>query len=154
MRSFPLLAKAGHPYFELLTAANPLTHYPREAGKDLDYFMVAGYEPDRVCVARDYLAPIFRKYRGVWAGPKWTFGIGPLPAEQVPHYYARSQIALNPLHRSLVAAPMEVSQRTFAAAACGAFVLTDRTPVTARFFGDDELAAVDGPSEFRAAFDH
>ena len=116
--------------------------------------MVAGYEPDRVRVAADYLEPIFGHHFGLWAGPRWSFGAGPVDPRRTRALYARARVAVNPLHRALVASAMDISQRTFAAAGCGAFVLTDRTPATERFFATNEIHATTGPGEFQEAFEH
>lgn len=147
-------AAAGAPVLHLPAAANPFTHRPLAGARDLDFFMVAAREADRVAVAHAYLRRIFREGFGLWAGPGWSFGEGPIAAAETPAFYARARIALNPLHRMLVAGPLEISQRTFAAGACGAFVLTDRTPVTGDFFAADELVAVDSAGAFGEAFDH
>ena len=145
---------AGVPVLHLPTAANPFTHRPLASVRDLDYFMVATREIERVVVAHAYLPAVFREWYGLWAGPGWSFGAAAVPPADTPPLYARARVALNPLHRTLVSGPAEISQRTFAAAACGAFVLTDRTGVTGDFFSEDELVAVDGPAAFVAAFAH
>ena len=150
---YPEWRQAGIPYLELCSGFNPIVHWPQNRQRDLDYFMVAGYEPDRVRVAADYLEPIFRRYFGLWAG-RWQFGTGPLAPARTRTLYARARIAVNPLHRAIVADPMDISQRTFAAAACGTFVLTDRTPITSRFFAPSELVATTGTHEFQEAFEH
>jgi hypothetical protein len=146
--------EAGIPYCELCSGFNPIIHWPQAGKRDIDYFMVAGYEPDRVHVAADYLEPVFRRYFGLWAGPRWRFGLGPLEPAETRALYARARIAVNPLHRAIVASAMDISQRTFAAVACGTFVLTDKTPVTNRFFASDELVTTTGVREFQDAFDH
>jgi hypothetical protein len=150
----PEWRQAGIPYLEWCSGFNPLIHWPQARPRDLDFFMVAGYEPDRVQVAADYLEPIFRRHFGLWAGPRWRFGAGPLDPPRTRAFYARARIAINPLHRAIVAKAMDISQRTFAAAACGTFVLTDQTPVTERFFAADEIVATTGPREFQEAFEH
>ena len=145
---------AGFPYLEVPLAFDPLVHHPVAAEKDLDYFMVASLEPHRPATAHEYLAPLMRRFFGLWAGPGWPFGAGRLAQEDTPGYYARARIAPNPLRPGLVAHPADLTQRTFAATACGAFVLTLKTPITERFFAADELIAVEGAPAFGAAFDH
>ena len=135
--------QAGIPYLEWCSGFNPIIHWPQAKPRDLDFFMVAGYEPDRVRVAADYLEPIFSHHFGLWAGPRWSFGAVLVDPQRTRALYARARVA-NPLHRALVASAMDISQRTFAAAGCGAFVLTDRTPATERFFATDENLRHDG----------
>ena len=151
---FPEWLDAGFPWVELPLAANPLVHYPVDGAKDLDYFMVASSERHKLGVAMDYMKEILARYYGLWAGRGWSFGEGPIEPVLTPRFYARTRIAPNPLHPGLVAHPADITQRTFAATACGAFVITLETPITDRFFADDELVAVRGPREFLDAFEH
>ncbi len=142
------------PYFEFLSGVEPRIHHPVDATRDLDYFIVSAPDPRRPATALEYLAPIMENYYGVWAGPGWEFGEGRLAPADTPAFYGRARIAPNPLHPHLVRRPGDITHRTFAAAACGAFVITDRTPITTRFFSDDELTTVTGPEEFREAFEY
>ena len=144
----------GFPYFEFLPGVDPRVHHPVETVRDLDYFMVSSPDPRRPATAVEYMAPIMERYFGIWAGPGWEFGEGRIAPADTPAFYGRARIAPNPLHPHLVERPGDITHRTFAAVACGAFVLTDRTPITSRFFDEDELVSVAGAEQFQAAFDH
>jgi len=56
------------------------------------------------------------------------------------------------LARFLIQFPSEITERAFSATACGAFLITDLTPVTAQFYAADEMIAIDGSKEFIDTF--
>ena len=147
--------QAGFKYLTLPNACNPIDHYPLPENKDLDYFMATSHGIERVEITWQYLKPIFKRYYGLWAGgSRWGFGIDFIPSEQMPSFYARTRIAPNPLMPYLIQYPMEICDRTFSAAACGIFQITNWTPVTDRFFTTDELTQVRTPVEFLQTFEY
>lgn len=147
-------ADAGFQYLSLPHGCNPIYQYPREGPRDLDYFMATSYGPERVELTYQYLGPIFKKHHGMWAGPGWGFGLGPVDRTQLPGLYARAKIVPNPLARFLIRYPSEITERAFSAAACGAFQITDWTPVTGKFYSPDELITVHGSEEFLDRFSY
>lgn len=148
----PEWVDAGFSYLELPHGCNPLYQYPREGEKEYDYFMATSFGPERVKMTWDYMKPIFEQYRGAWAGPGWSFGLGILDNEKLPEYYARTKIVPNPMGAFLINYPMEISERAFSSLACGAFQIADWTPITEKFFSPDELIQVRGREEFLEAF--
>lgn len=144
----------GFQYLSLPHGCNPIYHYPREAGKDFDYFMATSYGPERMKLTWQYLKPVFKRYHGLWAGPGWGFGLGPIGSAQLPELYARARIIPNPLARFLIAYPSEITERAFSAIACGAFQITDWTPVTESFYSPNELVTVRSRKEFAEKFDY
>lgn len=152
-RFWPEWEQSGFKYLSLPHGCNPIYHYPRSAIRDLDYFMATSFGPERVELTWKYLKPIFQKYNGLWGGPGWGFGLGYIKSEHLPDLYARAKIVPNPLARFLVRYPSEITERAFSATACGAFQITDWTPVTERFYKPDELVTVRGEREFLEKFD-
>jgi len=151
---FPEWAAAGFKYLALPNACNPFIHYPVAGTKDLDFFIAASYGPERLEITWRYLKPVFRRYHGLLAGPGWGYGAGPVPPTELRLFYSRSKIAPNPLASFLMKHPMEVTERTFSASACGAFVITNPTPITSRFFSEQELTCVKDEKQFLEAFSH
>lgn len=147
-------AQAGFEYLPLPNGSNPLRHYPVDSVKDVDYFMVTSWGPQRARITRRYLKPIFKDYHGIWAGAGWGFGEGFVAPDELRGYYARARVAPNPLMPYLVRFPAETTERSFTAPACGAFQITNSTPVTHRFFTGEELVCVKNEKEFIAAFAH
>ncbi|MCL5126493.1 MAG: glycosyltransferase [Deltaproteobacteria bacterium] len=144
----------GFQYLSLPHGCNPIYQYPRESAKDFDYFMATSYGPERVKLTWQYLKPILENYYGLWAGPNWGFGLGPLNSTQLPDLYAQARIVPNPLARFLIDYPSEITERAFSATACGAFQITDWTPVTERFYSPNELVTVRSRKEFIEKFDY
>lgn len=144
----------GFQYLSLPHGCNPIYQYPREAARDLDYFMATSYGPERVDLTWEYLKPIFEKYHGLWAGPDWGFGLGPIESNQLPDLYARARIVPNPLARFLINYPSEITERAFSATACGVFQITDWTPVTEVFYTPNELVTVRNSDEFLEKYDY
>jgi hypothetical protein len=145
---------AGFRYLWLPNACNPFRHFPECGKKEFDYFMVTSYGTDRVRVTRKYLKSIFENYYGLWAGEGWGFGEGYIEPNKLRLYYARTRIALNPLQNYLIRFPSETTERSFSAIACGAFQITNRTPVTNLFFSSDELCCVDNDVDFLDCFEY
>jgi hypothetical protein len=145
---------AGFQYLSLPHGCNPIYHYPRKAVKDLDYFMVATSQPERVLLTWNYLKPVMEKYYGLWGGAKWGFGAGSLTSEQLPGLYARTKIAPAPLMPFLIEFPAEITERSFSSIASGAFLITNWTPVTDRFYSPKELVTVRDKNEFLEKFNY
>lgn len=145
---------AGFRYLCLPFAANPFKHYPREAEKIYDYFMVTSFGYERAFLTYQYIQPIFKKYHGLWAGTDWRFGMGPIPTEETPHYRAQAKIILNPLQHYNRNFAADITERAFTAAACGAFQITNQSPITHLFFNEDELVCAKSPAEFNRLFDY
>jgi hypothetical protein len=145
---------SGFKFLSLPHGCNPLYHYPREGNREFDFFMATSYGPERVEITWKYLKPIFKKYRGLWAGPGWGFGMGGMRSDELPSLYARSKIVPNPLARFLIQFPSEITERAFSATACGAFQISDWTPVTDRFFAPDEFLCVRGEKDFLEKFNY
>lgn len=135
-------------------ACNPFNDYPRDEPRRLDYFMAASMTDDRVDVAYRSLRPVLARYRGLWAGPRWGFGVHGVPPLEMPARYAQARIALSPLVAFVRAYAAELTHRVYAAAGCGAFQLTMTTAATARHFRDDELAQAASPADYARQFDH
>ena len=142
----------GFRYFSIPCAANPFRHFPVQAHKDLDYAVVTSCSAERIRVSHEFLLPIIKQYHGIWAGNSWGFGAGVLAGDQLNGFYARARIAPAPLLRFLRNFPCELSERAFSGPACGGFLLTNPTPITAKFFDKDELAVAPSPREFCEAF--
>lgn len=151
---WPEWKQLGFQYLSLPHGCNPLYQYPRPAARDLDYFMATSCGPERVDLTLDYMKEVFRKYDGLWAGPDWGFGMGAIDAKDMPDFYARARIIPNPLARFLIQYPAEITERAFSATACGAFQITDWTPVTDRFYASDELITVTSKVEFLEKFEY
>jgi hypothetical protein len=146
--------EVGFQHLSMPHGCNPIYHYPRQGVRDLDYFMATSFGGERVQLTWEYLSPIFKKYNGLWAGPNWGFGLGPLTSDQLPELYARAKIVPNPLARFLINYPSEITERSFSAIASGVFQITDWTPVTERFYTPDELVTVRSSVEFIEKFDY
>src|SRR5207344_1056745 len=129
-------------------ACNPFTDYPVSAAKLHDYLIAASMVDDRIDVSYRFLRPILSRYRGLWAGARWGFGVeeGIAPA-QMPLHYAQTRIALSPLVGFVHRYGAEVTHRVYAAAGCGAFQLTLPTAITHRYFRPDELVQASSPAE-------
>ncbi len=145
--------QAGLRYLSLPFGCNPFIHYPRNAQKTYDYFMATSFGYERAKLTYQFILPIFKKYSGLWAGPQWKFGIGPLPAGDVPSYYAQSKIVLNPLAGFIKQFPAEITERAFTATACGAFQITEPTPITEEFFRPDELIQAKNAYDYQRLFE-
>jgi uncharacterized protein YeeX (DUF496 family) len=146
--------QAGFKYLCLPFAANPFKHYPREADKIYDYFMVTSFGYERAFLTYRYTLPIFKKYHGLWAGTDWRFGMGPIPPEETPNYRAQAKIILNPLQHYNRNYAADITERAFTAAACGAFQITNISPITRNFFDQDELVCAKDPTEFVRLFEY
>jgi hypothetical protein len=149
---FPEWVAASFKYLALPNGCNPFIHYPAPGTKDLDFFIATSFGPERLDITWRYMKPLFGKYRGLLAGPGWGFGAGPIPPSDLRSFYSRARIAPNPLAGFLMKHAMEVSERSFSASACGAFVITSPTPVTHRFFSKQELTCVEDEKHFLEAF--
>jgi hypothetical protein len=146
--------QSGFEYLSLPNGCNPFRHYPADGTKDWDYFVVTSFSLDRAQVTRQYLKPIFENYYGVWAGPGWGFGEYDVAPFSLRDYYARARISPSPLLPFLKHFRAETTERSFTATACGAFQITNLTPVTDRFFSSDELVCVNNGAEFSDAFSY
>ncbi|HEY6457839.1 MAG TPA: glycosyltransferase [Steroidobacteraceae bacterium] len=133
---------------------NPFSDYPLQAERRYDYFMATSMTDERVEVAYQYLRPILRHHRGLWAGPHWGFGLHSIDPAAMPLQYARTRIALSPLVGFVHTYGAEVTHRVYAAAACGTFQLTMPTPITHRYFTREELVQAATPEEYSRLFDH
>jgi hypothetical protein len=155
-RFLPEWVLHGFKHLSLPNACNPLVHKPVEGEKEFDYFIATSFGDERFFLTYEYLRPIFKKYYGLFAGPGWEFGAGAIPPSEMPFLYSRTKIVPNPLgaNRFLVQYPAEITERAFSALSCGAFQITELTPVTRRFFDADELTCVTGKKEFIEAFDY
>ncbi len=133
---------------------NPFVDYPRPSERRYDYFMATSMSNERVEVAYRYLRPILRRHRGLWAGPRWGFGLHSITPAEMPLHYARTRIALSPLVGFVHRYGAEVTHRVYAAAACGTFQLTMPTPITHRYFSREELVQAATPAQYTQLFDH
>jgi hypothetical protein len=142
-------------YVAIPQACNPFTDYPVAAAKRFDYLIATSMTEERVEVSYRFLRPILSRYRGLWAGARWGFGVeeGIAPA-QMPLHYAQTRIALSPLVGFVHRYGAEVTHRVYAAAGCGAFQLTLPTAITHRYFRPDELVQASSPAEYVKLFDH
>ena len=141
-------------YTTVPQACNPFTDWPRAENKEYDYFMATSLTDERLEVTYDYVRPIMRGYRGLWAGPRWGFGLDRIPPEEMPIYYAKARIALSPLAGFVPKYAAELTHRVYAAAGCGAFQITMPTAITARYFDSDELVQAGSPEEYARLFHH
>jgi len=141
-------------YLALPQACNPFNDYPVEAPKQHDYFMATTMTDDRVEVSYRYLRPILSRYRGLWAGGRWGFGVKGIAPSDMPLHYAQARISLSPLVGFVHHYAAELTHRVYAAAACGAFQITMPTAITDRFFDERELVRAASPSEYARLFDH
>ncbi|MBI9048054.1 MAG: glycosyltransferase family 1 protein [Anaerolineaceae bacterium] len=145
--------QSGFRYLCLPFAANPFIHYPRAVEKNYDYFMATSFGYQRALLTYQYTLPLFKKYHGLWAGTGWRFGVGDILPQETAVYRSKSKIILNPLpvfNRNYAA---DLTERAFTATACGAFQITNRSPITNQFFEDDELVSADSPAEFLNLFE-
>jgi hypothetical protein len=150
----PEWTEAGFKYLSLPHGCNPHYQYPLDNEKKYDYFIATSYGPERVNMTWNYMKPIFEKYHGLWAGPGWGFGMGTIDHQQLPQYYSQAKIVPNPMAANLLIYPMEISERAFSSLACGAFQITDWTPITKKFFAPDELVQVNGRDQFIEKFEY
>ena len=149
---FPEWDNEGFPYLCLPHACNPFIHFPLDVEKDLDYFVATSFGSERLKLTWRYLRPIIEQYDGLLAGPGWGFGVGSVDHKELNRFYSRSKIVPSPLAGFLREFPAEITERTFSATACGAFIITSPTSVTNRFFSEDELTCVDDESRFYETF--
>lgn len=133
---------------------NPFVDYPVQAQRCYDYFMATSMTDERVEVAYRYLRPILRAHRGLWAGPQWGFGLHSIAPADMPSHYARTRIALSPLVGFVHIYGAEITHRVYAAAACGTFQMTTPTPITHRYFTQEELVQVATPAKYARLFAH
>ena len=148
--------KAG-PKFDYVTvpqACNPFSDRPMAERKSYDYFMAASFTDERLDVTYRFVRPIMERYPGLWAGPKWGFGMPGIARDDMPTHYARTRIALSPLVDFVANYSAELTHRVYAAAACGTFQLTMPTAITGRYFEPDELLQAGSPEEYRRLFEH
>lgn len=131
-------AAAGLRYLSLPQACNPLEDVAIDAPRTHAWGFCSANNPARLRSVRP-LRPLLARHAGEWAGQGWSFGGPPIAPTQMPAHYARARVVLAPLVPFLREHPAELSHRVFEAAACGAFQVTHRTPVTHRFFGPDAL---------------
>jgi hypothetical protein len=141
-------------YAVIPMACNPFTDYPVPAQKQYDYIMATSMTDERVEVSYQYLRPILGRYRGLWAGPRWGFGIESIAPSEMPLQYARTRIALSPLVGFVRRYAAEITHRVYATAACGTFQITLPTAITGRYFRSDELVQAASPAEYVQLFDH
>ncbi|WP_239491806.1 glycosyltransferase [Luteitalea sp. TBR-22] len=145
------LSAAGFRYLALPQACDPFSDGPRPVARAHAWFMASTLTADRLAVAYDVLRPVLSASPGLWVGSGWRFGSPRVAPADLPALFSASRIALAPLVPFLRDQPLEITYRVFAAAACGAFQVTHRTPVTARFFADDELVQADDDAGFARA---
>jgi hypothetical protein len=145
------------PVLDYLTVAqgcNPFSDFPLAAAKRYDYIMATSMTDDRVEVSYRYLRPVLSRYRGLWAGPNWGFGLPGVAPAEMPLHYAQTRIALSPLVGFVHRYGAEVTHRVYATAACGAFQITMPTAITHRYFEPGELVQAASPEEYSRLFDH
>ena len=135
-------------------ACNPFTERPLPEPKVYDYFMATSMTDERLDVTYRYLRSILKHYHGLWAGPRWGFGLDQVPIDAMATRYSQARIALSPIVRFVSRYSAELTHRVFAAAGCGAFQLTMPTAITRRYFEPDELVQADSPAQFERLFDH
>jgi len=146
--------QAGFKYLALPNGCNPFRTYPVEGIKEWDYFVVTACSYERAEVMYRYMSSAMKRYHGEWAGEGWHFGVGNVDPRHLPGYYARARIMPAPLLPFLTRYPAEITERSFTATACGAFLITNWTPVTSRFFASDELICVKDEAEFEELFEY
>lgn len=151
---WPEWVRAGFRYLALPNGCNPFRTFPVEGIKEWDYFVITAFSSERAEVAWRYMRAVMRRYQGEWAGRGWQFGIGDIDPRHLPSYYARARIMPAPLLPFLTRYPAETTERSFTATACGAFLITNWTPVTSRFFAPDELICVKNETEFEQVFEY
>jgi len=135
-------------------AANPLIYfYVPTTEKPLDYVFLASSNPAKLGRYRQYLLPIFRRYRGVVNGPGWGQDQLILTRDYHRFLYAMAAIGIN-LHIPVSLEQFsEVNERTYILACCGLFQLTDAPKTLHRLFKPDAIVSADTPSAYREAFD-
>ena len=146
------LAEAGFPYISLPQSGNPLDDHMVEADRNQDYFYASVCTPERLALTSRNLRPILRDTHGDWAGEHWGFGEGPIRFSEMSRHYSSARIVLAPLVPRLTASPMELTHRVFEAAACGAFQLTTLSPITRRYFAENELVCAPTNDEYARVF--
>jgi hypothetical protein len=146
------LARAGFRYLSLPQALDAWQDVPQDVPRTHAWFMASTATPDRLRVAAATLLPVLESARGLWVGTGWRFGEPRVAPAALPALFGSARVALAPLVPFLRDRPLEITYRVFAAAACGAFQVTHRTPVTSRFFADDELVQAADDREFVAVY--
>lgn len=142
-------------YVVVAQGCNPFTDFPVDAPRRYDYLMATSMTDERVEVSYRFLRPILRGYQGMWAGARWGFGVEQgIPPAQMPLQYAQARIALSPLVGFVHHYSAEVTHRVYAAAGCGAFQITMPTPITHRYFREDELVQAASPAQYARLFAH
>jgi hypothetical protein len=135
-------------------ACNPFVDYPRDEEKRADYFMATTLSPERLDVTYRYIRPIMQRYQGIWAGPRWGFGLNLIPVDEMPTFYARARVSLSPLVGFVQKHSAELTLRVYATAACGAFQITMPTACTHKYFEPDELIQAGSPQAYMRTFQH
>ena len=149
-RAWASWAQAGLQYLSLPQACNPLQDVAVARDRVHAWFFCSANNPARLRSVAGLL-PLIRRYPGDWAGEGWRLGGPAVPPADMPARYAGARVALAPLVRFLRDHPAEITHRVFEAAACGAFQVTHRTPVTEAFFPEGTLVATDTDEAFVAA---
>ncbi len=146
-RAWAPWAQTGLRYLSLPQACNPLQDLAVARDRVHAWFFCSANNPDRLRSVAGLL-PLLRRHPGDWAGEGWRLGGPVVPFEDMPARYAGARVALAPLVRFLRDHPAEITHRVFEAAACGAFQVTHRTPVTNLFFPEGTLVAADTDAAF------
>lgn len=157
---YDLFFKPWHPsncqYFSSPMAANPLEHFPRVVGKDLDWALATN-NCDwglRAELTERYMHKIISQYRGILVGAAWGPNVNAIPHDQVPALMARARICPNPRIDFSMAYPTEIGGKCFEVSAMGGFVLASRTAALHKHFRSDEIASAADEREFNELFDY
>lgn len=140
----------GFPVISIEFGANPLIHFPEFVEEPkVDYVFLASSNYDKWKRYVAYLQPIAKKYKGIVAGPGWSFCSGfRMRPECDRFFYACARIGLNLSIDDQILWASELNERTYILAACGVPQLIDNPKLLAARFSDDSLFSADSPREY------
>lgn len=144
--------------FELLTieyGANPLIYRPVAGmARDLDYVFLGSAHSDKWHRYVRYFSPILTEHPGFLLGPAWPTGpTKVIPREAHRYLYARAKVALNLHIGKQISRSLQLNERVYNVAACGAPQLVDDPMLLLRRFSRDAFFVASTPDEYRRTFE-
>jgi hypothetical protein len=143
--------------FDILSVefgANILRYYAvPDCIKDLDYVFLASSNADKRDRYYQYLANIFKSFRGLVDGPGWSFSAKTnFNSSRDKYLYARSKVGLNLHLEDQIVWPCEINERTYMLAACGVPQLCDNPRLLLDRFTPDSLFIAGSSKEYFKLF--
>lgn len=137
-------------------SANPLIYsYVPTSEKPLDYvFLASSNLTEKFERYKQYLLPIFRRYRGVINGLGWGQDELILAREYHRFIYSMAKIGINLHIPTSIRLVSEINERTYILACCGLFQLTDKPKTLNQVFGTNAIVSADNPRKYVEKFEY